>query len=123
MAKKRTDKQDSALPVKIHPCGECGHAYGYCSPAYDGKPVLCRCEVDVAVMKLCSQVGCNEWIGRAEPAPEIVHEVLSRNKFSDKIPEKVVPIFEKGNSYPVRFIKVSDIPPQGISYDGKALSL
>lgn len=123
MAKKKTqDKPVQASPTP-HTCGECGSAYGFCCPSYTGVPVLCRCEKDILNMKLCSQNGCGYFSQRSEPAPETVTSRWSENKFSDLITEKVVPIFKDGESRPFKLIKVSEIPPQGISYTGLPMSL
>ncbi len=104
-------------PVKTH--AQCVHAYGFCRPAPDGRPILCRCPHYPDRMMMCSAPACAEHFAfRTQPAPEKVTEQTSRNLHEDKVKEKVVPLFRPGESRPWKTVRASEIGPRGISWDG-----
>lgn len=100
-------------------CGICAHAYGYCCPAADGRPISCRCFFFPAYLKMVSERACLEHFApRSEPVPDRVTESRSLNLYADKVPKKVVPLFRKGEKVPWKYVDSDEIPPRGIHWDG-----
>lgn len=118
MARKSKTVSTREVPLVQNTCGQCGSAYGYCCPAFDGRPICCRCPEHPEFLMSCSQTACGKFTMRSEPAPTKVTERLSVNLYADRIKEKVVPLFRPGEKEPWKVVPVSEIPPQGISWDG-----
>lgn len=104
-----------SLPASPAVCGDCGKAYGFCRPAWDGRPVFCRCPRFPDRYLLVSSPACGELSPRAEPAPDRVTERDSDNPYAGMIPVKVVPLFRSGDPLPYAVVPVDMIPPGGIT--------
>ena len=111
-------KDTDVLPVPVMTCGLCAHAYGYCCPGHDGSPIACRCPDRPESYRMVSERACRAFSMRESPPPETVTERWSENRERDRIREKVVPLFRKGEKRPWKLVRVSEIPPDGISWDG-----
>ena len=124
MARGKTRVPETELPMQPRTtCNDCSHAYDWCCPAHDGTPICLRCEVYPQYLKLCSQPSCGSFDKRNNPAPDKTNVRISENKFADKIPDKVVPLFRPGEKEPWKIVKSKDIPPEGISWTGEPFKI
>lgn len=116
MARRKDAEGDSFVPM--YTCGQCAKAYGFCCPGYDGSPIACRCPERPEFLRMCSEAACGVFAMRESPAPETVTEGWPKDLSEVRSKGKVVPLFRKGESRPWKLVPVSEIPPQGISWDG-----
>ena len=124
MAKKRKETADGQAPEQNRfVCGECEKAYGFCMPAFDHSPIGCRCGKYPGRALFCTQLSCGDFARRSSPVPDRVEVFLSEDRFLKDCGEKKVPLFRKGEKDPWKWVKVSDIPPGGISWTGEPLGL
>lgn len=128
MVKKKTPIQESeridAAPKEIrHTHKECAWSYGFCYRGVNGEPICCRCSKHPEFLKVCTDMACRdfEWI-IDKKYPEEIPIGASENKYAHMIQEKVVPIFREGENTPWKTIPVSEIPIQGISWNGEPFS-
>ena len=111
MARKQVQ---SEIPSVVFTCGQCAHAYGFCMPAYDGKPIACRCEPHPEYLKMLSQTACKDFEKGTVSIPEKVTVFLSEDRHPEKASRKMVPLFRKGDKRPFKVVPVDEIPPGGI---------
>lgn len=116
MARRKDAEGDSFVPT--YTCGQCAQAYGFCCPGYDGSPIACRCPVRPEFLRMCTEAACGAFAMRESPAPETVTEGWPKDLSEVRSKGKVVPLFRPGESRPWKLVPVSEIPPQGISWDG-----
>ena len=96
MAKKITSAGQAAeAPALQKTCGECAHAYGYCMPAYDRRPICCRCRIHFEKLHMCGESACRDFEMRTEAVPETVTEMVSEDLDAARQPRKVVPVFDE----------------------------
>lgn len=117
MARKADGNATLGAPV-TESCGRCAEAYGYCMPAHDRSPIGCRCPRRPGVVLLCTERACGEYRKRTERIPKEVTVFLSEDVTAKDAPEKVVPLFRRGEARPWKLVPVSEIPPGGLGSEG-----
>lgn len=81
----------------------------------------CRCEVHPRFYKSPSDPAYKDYKHGGEGPPETVTEMTSENRFADRVPRKVVPLFRPGEKKPWKLVPSDEIPAQGINWKGEPL--